>query len=145
MHCKCLCKITGWLEGVSAISARKTCNICRDFPTICKYYRVFPADIAEIPSNHPVILHKHLQCALSRFKELPTDLFVYVPQARSSHKKIFKNQSSRLSYMYNRELALDWRNTLSKIIKNSSNAWCYYWICVFLLSLNSIFVWVMYF
>ena len=83
--------------------------------------------------------------ALSRFKDLPTDLFVYVPQARSSHKKIFKNQSSRLSYMYNRELALDWRNTLSKIIKNSSNAWCYYWICVFLLSLNSIFVWVMYF
>ena len=48
-HCKCLCKITGWLEGVSEIFAGKTCNICRDFPAICKYYRVFPADIAETP------------------------------------------------------------------------------------------------
>ena len=36
---------------------------------------------------------------ISKFKDLPTDLFVYVPQARSSHKKIFKNQSSRLSYI----------------------------------------------
>jgi hypothetical protein len=27
------------------------CNICRDFPAICKCYRVFPADIAEKPLN----------------------------------------------------------------------------------------------
>ena len=33
---------------------RVICNICRDFPAICKYYRVFPADIAEKTLNHPV-------------------------------------------------------------------------------------------
>ena len=53
--------------GVSAISAGKTCNICRDFPAICKYYRVFLADIEETPSNNPVIPCKHLQC-ISRSK-----------------------------------------------------------------------------
>ena len=37
-----------WLiKGFSAISAGKTCNICKDSPAICKYYRVFPADISE--------------------------------------------------------------------------------------------------
>ena len=29
-------------------------NICSDFPANCKYYRVFPADIAENPLNHAV-------------------------------------------------------------------------------------------
>jgi hypothetical protein len=29
------------------ISARKTYNICRDFPAICKYYRFSPADIGK--------------------------------------------------------------------------------------------------
>ena len=29
-------------------------NICRDFPVICKFYGVFPADIAEKPLNYPV-------------------------------------------------------------------------------------------
>ena len=42
--------------------AGKTCNICRYFPAICKYYRVFPADIAEDHLNHPVNPCKHLQC-----------------------------------------------------------------------------------
>ena len=46
----------------SAICAGKTCNICRDFLAICKYYRVFPADIAEKPLNHPINPCKHLQC-----------------------------------------------------------------------------------
>ena len=62
VHCKCLQGFTGWLRGFSAISAGKTCNICRDFPAICKYYRVFPADIAEKTLNHPVNPCKHLQC-----------------------------------------------------------------------------------
>ena len=30
-----------------------------DFHTICKYYRVFPADIAEKPYENPVNPHKH--------------------------------------------------------------------------------------
>ena len=60
IHCKCLQGFTGWLRGFSAIYARKTCNICRDFPAICKYYRVFPADK---PLNHPVNPCKHLQCS----------------------------------------------------------------------------------
>ena len=50
------------LRGFAAISAGKTCNIRRDFPAICKYYRVFPADIAEKTLNHPVNHCKHLQC-----------------------------------------------------------------------------------
>ena len=62
LHCKCLQGFTGWLGGFSAISAGKTCNICRDFPAICKYYRVFPADIAENPRRVPVNPCKHLQC-----------------------------------------------------------------------------------
>ena len=62
LHCKCLQEITGFLGQVSAISAGKTCNICRDFPAICKYYRVFPVNIAEIRSKNPVISCKHLQC-----------------------------------------------------------------------------------
>ena len=52
------------IKVFSAISAGKTCNICRDFPAICKYYRVFPADIAEKPLNHPVKPCKHLQWSL---------------------------------------------------------------------------------
>ncbi len=62
LHCKCLQEITGFLGRVSAISAGKTCNICRDFPAICKYYRVFPVNIAEICPKNPVISCKHLQC-----------------------------------------------------------------------------------
>ena len=50
------------MQGKPAIYAGKTCNICRDFPAICKYYRFFPADIAEKPPNHPVNTCKHLQC-----------------------------------------------------------------------------------
>ena len=42
IHCKCLQGFTGWLRVFSAISAGKTCNICRDFSAICKYYRVSP-------------------------------------------------------------------------------------------------------
>ena len=40
--------------GVYRVIKGFFCNICRDFPAICKYYRVFPADIAEKPLNHPV-------------------------------------------------------------------------------------------
>ena len=54
LHCKCLQGFTGWLRSFSAISTGKPCNIFRDFPAICKYYRVFPADIAEKPLNHHV-------------------------------------------------------------------------------------------
>ena len=50
---KCLQGFTGWLRGFSAIYAGKTCNICRDFPGICKYYRVFLADIEENPPLSP--------------------------------------------------------------------------------------------
>ena len=34
---------------------------------ICKYYRIFPADIAENPFRVPVNPCKHLQCSLSEF------------------------------------------------------------------------------
>ena len=40
--------------GVYRVIKGFFCNICRDFPAICKYYRFFPADIAEKPLNHPV-------------------------------------------------------------------------------------------
>ena len=59
--------------GIYRDSAGVFCNICRenpiiftDFPcnppAICKYYRVFPADIAENPCRVPVNPCKHLQC-----------------------------------------------------------------------------------
>ena len=38
-----------------------TCFPC-NLPAICKYYRGFPADIAEKLLNHPVNPCKHLQC-----------------------------------------------------------------------------------
>jgi hypothetical protein len=55
-------------------SAGVFCNICRekpviftDFPcnppAICKYYRGFPADIAESPRRVPVNPCKNLQCS----------------------------------------------------------------------------------
>ena len=57
LHCKCLQEFTGTLQGFF-------CNICRENPVIftdfpcnppatCKYCRVFPANIAEKPLNHP--------------------------------------------------------------------------------------------
>ena len=52
--------------GVYRVIKGFFCNICRDFPAICKYYRVFPADIAEKPLNKPVNPCKHLQCAESK-------------------------------------------------------------------------------
>ena len=59
--------------GVYRVFNRFFCNICRENPVIftdcrefagkiCKYYRVFPADIAEKLKNHPVNPCKHLQC-----------------------------------------------------------------------------------
>ena len=39
--------------GVYRVIKGIFCNICWDFPAICKYYRVFPAYIAEKPF-HPV-------------------------------------------------------------------------------------------
>ena len=61
--------------GIYRDSVGVFCNICRenpviftDFPcnppAICKYYRVFPADIAENPHRVPVNPCKHLQCTL---------------------------------------------------------------------------------
>ena len=42
-----------------------------DFPAICKYYRVFPADIAEKTLNHPVKPCKQLQCSvMKKFEHL---------------------------------------------------------------------------
>ena len=57
IHCKCLQGFTGTLRG-------DFCNISRENPVIftdcrgiagkiCKYYRVFPTDIAEIPPQSP--------------------------------------------------------------------------------------------
>ena len=65
-YCKCLQGFTGTLRGLF-------CNIFRENPAIftdcrgiawkiCKYYRVFPADIAENPRRVPVNPCKHLQC-----------------------------------------------------------------------------------
>ena len=62
VHCKCL-------QGFTAISAGKTYNICRDFPANCKYYRVFPADIADKTLNLPVNPCKHLQCLVPCLSE----------------------------------------------------------------------------
>ena len=61
--------------GVYRVIKGLFCNICwenpvifTDFPcnppAICKYYRVFPADIAENPRRVPVNPSKHLQCIL---------------------------------------------------------------------------------
>ena len=66
LHCKCLQGFTGTLLGVF-------CNICRESPVIftdcsgiagkiCKYYRVFSADIAENTCRVPANPCKHLQC-----------------------------------------------------------------------------------
>ena len=61
--------------GVYRVFNRFFCNIFRENPVIftdcreiagkiCKYYRVFPADIAEKPIKDPVNPCKHLQCRL---------------------------------------------------------------------------------
>jgi hypothetical protein len=61
--------------GIYRDSAGVFCNICRenpliftDFPcnspAICKYYRVFPADIAKKKRRVPVNPCKHLQCRI---------------------------------------------------------------------------------
>ena len=48
--------------GVYRVIKGVSCNIYWDFSAICKYYRIFPADIAEKPLNHPVNPCIHLQC-----------------------------------------------------------------------------------
>ena len=50
----------------------------RDFPAICKYYRGFPADIAENPLNHPVNPCKHLQCSVGYLNMKGIDDFVKI-------------------------------------------------------------------
>ena len=56
------CTTLQMFTGVYRVIKGVFCNICRDCPAICKYYRVFPADIAEKPLNHPVNPCKHLPC-----------------------------------------------------------------------------------
>ena len=66
VHCKCLQAFTGTLRGVFCKICRENSVIftdCRGIAgKICKYYRVFPADIAWNPCRVPVNPCKHLQC-----------------------------------------------------------------------------------
>ena len=77
--------------GIYRVIKEFFCNICREnpmitigfpcnLPAICKYYRVFPADIAEKPLNHPVIPCKHLQCTEFWLSMLDSELLIWASQ-----------------------------------------------------------------